>query len=345
MSGTNFSKARVIPSKVTTKKSAPTTTNFAKGIYTYKPNDLMDYDEIYLAQNARFDRIGEYKTRRGIAQLCEPIGKNKTQDTYSGTYTMKKAEEASLTITSADPIYSINLTVAATNATDYGVMQLALLDTEDEVVAISCAQNLTTTPADTEFIFKDAPTGTFKLKLSTQGLARQAFTVACPSGTTPMYKLNTATAGEVTNLFEANIDGTKTILFTFKTSTSVTLYRMAANGTSTSVRTLPSGVEKVRFSQNVNKIRYADGKEGPRIIDPTSWTDSAIQTLDLKTDVDLNIKVSNILAGTQDNMIYFDADTTTQAVWTYPYGFQYAPAESTNMCQVLLRPQHLPSLP
>ena len=328
MSGTNFSKARVIPSKVTTKKSAPTTTNFAKGIYTYKPNDLMDYDEIYLAQNARFDRIGEYKTRRGIAQLCEPIGKNKTQDTYSGTYTMKKAEEASLTITSADPIYSINLTVAATNATDYGVMQLALLDTEDEVVAISCAQNLTTTPADTEFIFKDAPTGTFKLKLSTQGLARQAFTVACPSGTTPMYKLNTATAGEVTNLFEANIDGTKTILFTFKTSTSVTLYRMAANGTITSVRTLPSGVEKVRFSQNVNKIRYADGKEGPRIIDPTSWTDSAIQTLDLKTDVDLNIKVSNILAGTQDNMIYFDADTTTQAVWTYPYGFQYAPAEN-----------------
>ena len=75
MADTRFSKARRIPS-VTTKKSSPTTTNFAKGIYTYKPNDTMDFDEIYLAQNARFDRIGEYKTRQGLAKLCEPIGKN-----------------------------------------------------------------------------------------------------------------------------------------------------------------------------------------------------------------------------------------------------------------------------
>ena len=52
-----FVKQKTIPS-VSTRKSAPTTTNFAAGIYTYKPNDTMDYDEIYLAENARFDRIG-----------------------------------------------------------------------------------------------------------------------------------------------------------------------------------------------------------------------------------------------------------------------------------------------
>ena len=120
MSGTNFSKARTIPKKSTTKKSTPITTNFAKGIYTYKPNDTMDFDEIYLAQNARFDRIGEYKTRRGIRALCEPIGKTKTQDTYSGTYTMADVADTTLTVTSADPIYSINLTAAASNSTDYG---------------------------------------------------------------------------------------------------------------------------------------------------------------------------------------------------------------------------------
>ena len=327
MTISNFSKARTVPTSATTKKSAPTTTNFAKGIYTYKPNDTMDYDEIYLAQNARFDRIGEYKTRRGISPLCEPIGKTKATDTYSGTYEMVDVTTATLSITSADPIYSLNLTVAASNATDYGVLQLLLLDGDDNVVATSCAAGLTTTPTDTEFIFKNAPTGTFTVKLSTQGIGTQTFLVACPTGTTPMYKLNTATAGQVISLFEANIEGTKTILFAFKTSTGVTtLYRMAANGTITSVRQLPSGVERVRFSQNVNMIRYADGKEGPRIIDPTSWTDSAIPTTDLKTEVDLNIKVSNILEGTQDNMMYFDADTTTQAVWTYPYGFEYAPA-------------------
>lgn len=324
MAVTNFSKIRKIPS-VSTKKSSPTTTNFAKGIYTYKPNDTMDFDEIYLAQNARFDRIGEYKTRQGIATMCEPIGKTKTQDTYSGTYSMKNTASVELTITSADPIYSINLTVATSNATDYGVLQATLLDTNGDIVATSCATGLDTTPTDTEFIFKDAPSGTLTLKLSTQGIGKQKFTVACASGTTPMYKLNTATAGYVTNLFEANIDGTKTILFTFKTSSSTVLYRMAADGTITAIRTLPSGVTKVRFSQNVNKIRYADGKEGPRIIDPSTWTDSAIPTTDLKSGESLTLNVSNILAGTQDNMMYFDADTTTQAVWTYPYGFEYAP--------------------
>lgn len=326
MAVSNFSKARQIPSRVTTKKTAPSTTNFAKGIFTYKPNDTMDFDEIYLAQNARFDRIGEYKTRRGIAKLCEPIGKNKATDTYTNDYTMVSAEDVTLSLTSADPIYSIHLTVATNNATDYGVLQISLLNASNEVVATACASNLTTTPTDIEFVFRDAPSGTLTLKAGTQGTGTQVFKIACASGTTPMYQLYTATPGQVTSLFEANIDGTKTILFTFKTSLGVTtLYRMAANGTVTSVRQLPSGVERVRYSQNVNQIRYADGKEGPRLIDTSTWADTAISTIDLKTNVDLSIKTSNILSGTQDNLIYFDADTTTQAIWTYPYGFAFAP--------------------
>jgi len=329
MADTRFSKARRIPS-VTTKKSSPTTTNFAKGIYTYKPNDTMDFDEIYLAQNARFDRIGEYKTRQGLAKLCEPIGKNQDYSNYSLSYDMVDATSVAKNISvSADQLYSINLTVSASDATNYGVLQLQLIDGDGNVVATSCAQNLTTTPTDTEFIFKDAPLtpGTsLTLKLSTQGIGTEVFKVAVLSGTTNlMYKVNTATPGYVTNLFEANIDGTKTVLFTFKTSTSTVLYRMAADGTTTAIRTLPSGVEKVRFSQNVNKIRYADGKEGPRIIDPSTWNDAAIPTTDLKSGETLTLSVSNILAGTQDNMMYFDATTTTQAVWTYPYGFEYAP--------------------
>ena len=325
----NFSKAKNIPSKVTTRKSAPTTTNFAKGIYTYKPNDTMDLDEIYLAQNTRFDRIGEYSTRRGLAKLCEPVGKTIETNTYSLSYEMIDAPLTSLDISTTSPIYSINLTVAATNATDYGVLQAVLLDSSENVVATSCVQNVSTTPTDTEFIFKDAPTGDLTLKLSTQGIGTQVFKVACPSGTTPMYKLNTAPAGSVTNVFEANINDVKTILFTFKNASTsvVTLYRMAADGTVNAIRTLPSGVEKVRFQQNINKIRYVDGKEGPRLIDPSnSWADTAITTTDLETDVDLEIKVSNISDGTQDNIMYFDADTTTQAVWAYPYGITYAPS-------------------
>ena len=327
MTITNFSKAKAIPKKVTTKKSAPTTTNFAKGVYTYKPNDTMDYDEASLAQNARFERIGEYKTRRGLGKLCEPIGKSVAESNYTTTYDMTYATNVAYLAEMSLPIYSINVTVAAENTTDYGIAQLVLTDENDEIVAVSCAQNITTTPTDTEFVFKDAPTGNLKISLSTQGISKQKYKVAVLPGTdTLMYKINTATAGHVTNIFEANINDTITVLFTFKETTSgtTTLYRMAADGTITSVRTLPSGVEKVRFSQNINKIRYADGKEGPRIIDPSSnWSDSAITTVDLKTGTDLGIKVSNILEGTQDNIMYFDADTDTQVVWTYPYGFSY----------------------
>ena len=289
----------------------------------------MDYDEIYLAQNARFDRIGEYITRRGLSKLCEPIGKATIANNYTGSYDMVDATSVSLDISTTGSIYSINLTVATSNDTDYGVLQISLLDANNDVVATSCAQNLTTTPSDTEFVFKDAPSGNFTLKLSTQGTGSQVFTVAVLSGTTNvMYKLNTATAGRVTNVFEANINDVPTTLFTFKEATSgdTTLYRMANDGTVTSIRALPSGVEKVRFLQNINKIRYVDGKESPHLIDPSNgWADSVIQTTDLKTEVNLNINTSNILDGTQDNIMYFDADTTTQAVWTYPYGFEYAP--------------------
>ena len=324
MTVSNFSKARPIPTKVTTKKSAPTTTNFAKGIYTYKPNDTMAYDEIYLAQNARFDRIGEYKTRRGLKMLCEPIGKSTITSTYSLSYQMEPVENVSLDITTSSPIYSINLTVATTNSTDYGVLELCLYDATNTLVARSCAQNLTTTPTDTEFVFTGAPSGSLILKLGTQGIGKQKFTIACPTDTTPMYKLNTATAGKVTNIFEANINDTKTILFTFKSASSTVLYKMAPDGTTTAIRTLPSGTEKVRFQQNINKIRYADGKEGPHLINPSnSWADTAITTTDLKTGTDLGIKVSNILDGTQDNIMYFNSDVNTEAVWTYPYNFEY----------------------
>ena len=327
MTLTRFSKARKIPKKVTTKKSSPTTTNFARGITTYKPNDTMGYDEAYLAQNARFDRIGEYKTRRGIEKMVDPLGKAVAGNNYAEGWTMKSLP-LTTSLAPGGTRYSVLCKLAANTADDYGVVQLTLTNTTTGAEFISCAEVNSTADTDVEFVFKDGlPAGTYNVKLAPQGSSSKKYKTAYV-GSTWMYKTYSATTGRVGNIFEANIDGTKTVLFTFKTDAGVTtLYRMAENGTVTSIRQLPSGVEKVRFSQNVNQIRYADGKEGPRLIDPSSnWADTAITTTDLKTGVDLQIKVSNILAGTQDNMIYFDADTTTQAVWTYPYGFMYSPA-------------------
>ena len=336
MAVSNFSKRRTIPTGVTTRKSTPTTTNFAKGIYTYKPNDTMDYDEIYLAQNARFDRIGEYKTRRGIAKMSEPIGKTVVQDTItpeSDPSEQPLSAISTFTVSSPEPIYSIVLgvNIVPDYEDSYGILQLTLLDNNDDVVSISCVKDFPTSPSYPEFVFKGVQAGSYKAKVSVQGLGTASkFKILCQganaeSTNIPLYKLYTATPGKIINLFEANIEGVKTILFAFQdNSGNTTLYRMDESGVINNIRDLPAGVEKVRFSQNVNQIRYADGKEGPRLIDPATWSDTAIETKDLKTGVDLNIKVSNILSATQDNIMYFDADTTTQAIWTYPYGFEFA---------------------
>jgi len=330
MTITRFSKAMAIPSssKLSTKKSNPTTTNYAAGIFTYKPNDTMDYDEIYIAQNARFDRIGEYATRNGIKPLNEPIGKAAVVNNYSTSYVMADAATVEYDFTGTDKIYSVELTVAAKNATDYGVFQLSLLDEDGEIVATSCTNDITTTPTSHEFIFKDAPSGPLTLVVGSQRGSKQKYDIATVSGEM-MLKINSGTSGEVISMFEANINGTKTLLFVFKTDAGVsTLYRMDALGNITLIRQLPANVEKVRFSQNQNMIRYVDGQEGPRIVNPAStptpWSDDAILTLDLETEVDLNIKASNIMQGTEDNIMYFDAETDTQAIWTYPFSYEYA---------------------
>ena len=83
---TNFSKAKGVPNSVTTKTSSPSTTNFAKGINTYKPNDLMELDELHLAQDGRFDRIGEYKTRKGLSAFHAPLGKTQAFSNFSSTF-------------------------------------------------------------------------------------------------------------------------------------------------------------------------------------------------------------------------------------------------------------------
>ena len=327
MTVTRFSKSRKIPAKVTTKKSTPTTTNFSRGIYTYKPNDTMDFDEIYLAQNARFERIGEYKTRHGFKKLTEPLGYLVGFDNYSEEYTLERLPK---TFTSAtfSKHYSMIAKLSAETVDDYGVVEMRWTNLSTNEVYTACVEVNSTSDTDAEFIFNDPlPVGQYSVTIAPQTNKKLKINMAYV-GTTWMHKTTGATSGHITNIFEANIDGTKTVLFTFKTSAGVTtLYRMAADNTVTLIRQLPSGVEKVRFSQNINQVRYADGKEGPRLLNPSNnWSDTAITTTDLKTGVDLQIKVSNILAGTQDNMIYFDADTNTQAVWTYPYGFQYAPA-------------------
>ena len=310
MSYSNFSKQRSIPS-ITTRKSSPMTTNFAKGIYTYKPNDTMGLDELRLAQDARFDRVGEYGTRLGYKKLTEPIGKATyaTSGTKGSTTGADELTDYTFTAASDATIYSVTLNLYQQLLINSYNVPKVTLTVNNEVVATSCYD-----PDDIgfkinndrEFIFTNGPevkTGdTVSISVSVQsGEAKNIICTKASGQTYPYCVLNSATAGGITNVFEANIDGDKSVLFVFNDI----LYWQNSAGTVASIRSLPAGTKKVRFSQNVNTIRYVDGSEAPHLLTPTitsgvvtAWTDSAIEVKDLTISGDvgdtLTIQLSTI---------------------------------------------------
>ena len=333
---------RNVPS-LTAKKSQPMTTNFARGIYTYKPNDTMDSSEVRLAQDARYDRVGEYGTRLGYKRLWGPIGKSTVASNY-GSYSSGSADAAdSYTYTAASDgrLYSVNVSLAKkmANKDDYIVPKVTVSLNGNYLTSACIDPNsLTTGLADFEVAFNDAPdfseSDVLTVSISTQSGSLSGLATAIVTGGIIRCKINTATAGSVTSIFEANIDGDKSIFFVFNGK----LYWRTSRGITVSIRTLPAGATKVRFCQNLNTIRYTDGVEVPHLLTPTvadgevtSWSDSAIEVKDLQTDTTMNVTMSNIMNGTADNLIYFATDPDTEALWTYPYGYSYAksPAFST----------------
>lgn len=321
-----FTKIKTIPN-VSTGKTAPSTTNFADGIATYQPNDTMKNSQLRLAQDARFDRIGEYKTRKGYKKFANPVGYTNLSTNLANVDTntkLDKVEPYTFTPSSNTVCFSVIISIKNTGDT-YAVPSVGIYS-GDELIAESFIDPATITSSyqSLEAVFMNTPnlytTDTISIKLGTQNSRKSDYEVQTVDGVLGCT-VKTCTEGAVENIFEANIDGTKMILFVQNSK----LYRMDNNGNMTKIRDLPVGAKHVRFNQDLNKIRYVDGLEGPRLIDPSnSWSDTAITTTDLETGTDLQIKTSNIMDGMSDNIIYMDADTDTQAVWTYPYGYAYA---------------------
>ena len=330
----NFTR-RNIPS-VGTRKSAPTTTNFAKGVATYKPNDTMGSDELRLAQDARFDRVGEYGTRNGLKALSSNIIGLTTNGATTGLTASLATITGAYTYTASANARICGFRLEAKRVGDATKAPIAKLSLyiNDELADTTCINpsDLETSDGSFDALFNAAPDITngdiVTIKVTAQANSQSTAdndTYLSANSNALAGALLTCTAGGVDSIFEANIDGVKTVLFT----QNGILYRMAEDGTMTEVRELPTGSGTVRFSQNLNQIRYADGKESPRLLDPSkSWSDTKIDTLDLATDTDLEITPTNIMNGTSDNLIYFASEPDTEAVWTYPYGYTYAKSPS-----------------
>lgn len=300
----------------------------------------MSYDEIRLAQDARFDRVGEYGTRLGYKKLSEPIGKTSLTSNAGAVSTELANSVTPYTYTaSADNvIYSVSVKLA--KATSNYAVPKVILTIGDEQVASSCVNpsDLTDTLQDFEVIFANVPNlfdgETLGVSIGVQSGELTDLNVGTTGTGVLMCDVSTCTAGAISNVFEANIDGDKSVLFVF----NGTLYWQNSTGTVASIRSLPAGTEKVRFCQNLNTVRYTDGQEVPHLLTPTitggvvtAWADTAITVQDLKTETPLNVTMRNIMNGTADNLIYFATDPDTEALWTYPYGYTYAkaPAFST----------------
>lgn len=322
-----FSKIKTIPN-VSTGKSSPSTNNFADGISTYKPNDTMKNSELRLAQDARFDRIGEYKTRIGYKKLMNPIGYTDLSTNLSGANTdtdIADVKPYTFTPASDSLVYSVQIAIKKTGNA-YAVPCVSLWS-NGQLIAETFInpKDITSELQTLEAVFMNTPnvftSETIEVRIGTQNNNVGNYIVETAAGDILGVAVKTCTEGQVDNIFEANINGTKTVLFTQNDK----LYRMDSEGNVTKIRDLPTGVQHVRFNQDLNQVRYVDGLEGPRLLDPAnSWSDTAITTTDLETGVDLEIKVRDIMDGMSDNIIYLDTDTDTQAVWTYPYGYAYA---------------------
>ena len=309
MGYSRFTGNRNIPN-VGTAKSSPVTTNFAKGVYTYKPNDTMGYDEVRLAQDARFDRVGEYGTRLGYKQLTTPIG----YATYygsvpAGSWAVTTASLQPMTFTAASDatICSIKFKACLKSGVTRSSIPTGRVNimVGGNIVAQSCFKQNQVIPTELEVFFNQAPeikeddTVTITVDMQTPGDDLYYISASNP-GNVMQAELFSCTAGAVTNVFETNIDGDKSIFFVF----NGTLYWRNSSGTVSSIRTLPAGVKKVRFSQNLNQIRYVDGLEAPHLLSPTvtsgvvtAWADSAIPVTDLQTGTALNVTMSNIKIG------------------------------------------------
>lgn len=367
MAGSNFSRRRTIPTKITTRKSAPTTTDFAKGINTYKPNDLMKLDELHLAQDGRFDRIGEYKTRKGLSGLSVPVGKTKVHDNTTGAYVMSPVDGTAypVTLLSAPAantvICSLSIKIRKLDDT-YGVLRVDLLNSDQSAIigtsCVSLADIATETDTEVELQFMQAPDAVqqFFVRPSLQ-LGSTANVEVATINDILMCKVNTAAKGRITSIFEANLsDNTgsltdKSILFTFAAAGdnngNETLYRLSEEGDLFEFTTLKTDGRPVRYSQDASIIRCVYGNN-LTALNPTTpgswgWQVSTIPTNDLETGTNLDIKLSNILSGPEDNLLYFDAATTSQLIWTWPYGGQYvAPASYSTTTAI---PKYNPDTP
>jgi len=334
----NFTRLASIP-RVTSRKSSPVTNSFSGGIKTYAPNDDVKLNELELAQDARMERIGHYKTRHGADLFTDPIGVVEAINQFGNDdQLLDIGSSVSLRekVTPVDDIRLWRIDLRATRPTGTsGIIKIDIFDDKNGIPSRRLATttlnptDLTGTVSTVAAVFIEAPDlksgEDYWVVVSTQRSGRGHLQVSASDGgelwqSAPDgrelwnqidYSLNfvlySAAPSGVSNIFVYNTAAIQATLFV----TGGALYRADVNGTVTLIRQLPAGVQKVRFSQDLGQIRYTTGLEKPHLIDPANgWTD---------TEIGASIANASNLMNRADSLYYMNPDEPTQVFWTEEY--------------------------
>ena len=184
----------------------------------------MDATEIRLAENARFDRVGEYGTRPGYISLSDPIGLTQIADSSSGTVSFVSGDTVkpyTFTANADATLYSVQVYLKRAAGDSSYVVPQVNISVNGQQVSSSCLNpgQVSGSAIIGTVEFMDCPNissgDEVTISLSAQSGSLSATEVRVNGSGELLCKVNSATAGAITNIFETNIDGDKSIFFVF----------------------------------------------------------------------------------------------------------------------------------
>ena len=340
---------------VTSKKGSTKALSFKKGVNTYKDNDDMANDELSLATDARFVKIGRYKTRKGLDRYSVPIGEavNVQQTSTTGASTSNISGTFAVTqpllTTSSDRLTRIDVNLKTT-ATSSGTLLVEVYTNNGGLpgTLITRSSIASTTPTGTlgyvSCYFVDAPllsnATTYQIVVKGQSSLAGVFQISSTTTATNGYtstdagvswspaskafniKLYTSTDAPTKGTFRAfRPTGAKVTVFASGTS----VYSVDdGTGVTTAIKTgLNASATNYRFRMIQDAIYWVNGYDKPFKWDFTTVTEVTGAPF-IPDEIEEHVGLLFISDSTDKTKFAWSnfGDYTT---WTST-DFQYAPA-------------------
>jgi hypothetical protein len=290
---------------ITTNKAVTKPISFTDGLNTYKDNDDLKVSELPYATDARFSKIGRYKTRRGADRWSVPIGEaiNVQQNSVAGAsnqnFSVSILAAEKLTTTSAGRATRAAVNIQNANAATGVIFVELYSDDSDEPGDLLARSSIAVTDVGGSYAYEDAyfieaplldnatpywvlvkvqdsGSGNFEISTTTNTSNAATSTDSGATWTQQAYSLNvklyTSTDAGVKGLYKAyRPDGTKVTFMAHGTS----VYTINdSTGVTTEIDSgLSSSATRYRFQMVQDAVYYVNGQAKPRKYDFSTVTE------------------------------------------------------------------------